>query len=133
MLIQAGAETGELKAIVSEGASIRSVREALELPGGEKWLRLPTWAAATLGTAIFSNHAPPPNLKHVIGRIAPRPVFLIYAEEGVSGEHLSADYFDHAGEPKQLWRTHSGHTGGYEADPQEYERRVVQFFDISLN
>ena len=43
MLIQAGAETGELKAIVSEGAGIRSVREALALLGGEKWLRLPTW------------------------------------------------------------------------------------------
>ena len=132
MLIEAAAETDGLKAVVSEGAGIRSVREALELRGVEKWLRLPTWAAATLGTSIFSNHPPPPNLKHLIGRIAPRPVFLIYAEQGVSGEHLSAEYHEVAGEPKQLWRTDSGHTGGYAADPEEYERRVLQFFDAAL-
>jgi hypothetical protein len=26
-----------------------------------------------------------------------------------------------------------GHTGGYDADPKEYERRVVRFFDDSLS
>ena len=133
MLIELAAETDDLKAVVSEGAGIRSVREATEQAGAEKWAALPTWAAITLGTAIFSNHSPPPNLKDLVGRIAPRPVFLIYADRGQGGEELSAEYHEIAGEPKQLWKTDSGHTGGYDADPKEYERWVVRFFDDSLS
>jgi uncharacterized protein len=132
LLIETAAETDALKAVVSEGAGIRSLREANVASGTEKWFSLPTWAATTLGTALFSNHGPPPNLKDLVGRIAPRPVFLIYAERGQGGEELSADYYEAAGQPKQLWKTDSGHTGGYDADPPEYERRVVAFFDRAL-
>jgi uncharacterized protein len=132
LLIETAAETDALKAIVSEGAGIRSVREAIELPGAEKWSQLPTWAATTLGTAAFSNHSPPPNLKDLVGRIEPRPVFIIYAERGQGGEELSADYHEAAGPPKQLWKTDSEHTGGYDADPQRYERRVIRFFNRAL-
>ncbi|MGH3034952.1 MAG: alpha/beta hydrolase [Gaiellaceae bacterium] len=132
MLLETAAETDALKAVVSEGAGIRSVREATQLSGVEKLLSLPTWAAITLGTAVFSNHSPPPSLKDLVPRIAPRPVFLIYAERGQGGEELSADFYDAAGQPKELWKTDSGHTGGYDADPQEYEQRVVAFFDRAL-
>jgi uncharacterized protein len=133
MLLELAAETDDLKAVVSEGAGIRSVREASELSGAEKWTSLPTWGAITLGTAVFASDSPPPNLKGLVGRIAPRPVFLIYAERGQGGEELSADYHSVAGEPKQLWETDSGHTGGYDAAPKEYERRVVRFFDEALS
>ena len=75
---------------------------------------------------------PPPNLKELIPRIAPRPVFLIYAERGQGGEKLSADYYEAAGRPKQLWKTDSGHVGGYDAAPRLYERRVTSFFDRAL-
>jgi fermentation-respiration switch protein FrsA (DUF1100 family) len=129
MLIETAAENEDLKAVVSEGAGIRSFREASELSGAGMWPQLLYTTAATVGTAVFSNHAPPPNLKDLVRRVAPRPVFLIYAERGQGGENLSADYSDAAGEPKQLWKTDSDHTGGYEAGPKEYERRVVRFFD----
>jgi uncharacterized protein len=56
MLIEEAAESDALKAIVSEGAGIRSVREAAELSGAEKWIQLPAMSATTLGTAVFSNH-----------------------------------------------------------------------------
>lgn len=132
MLIETAAENEDLKAVVSEGAGIRSFREASELSGAGMWPQLLYTTAATVGTAVFSNHAPPPNLKDLVRRVAPRPVFLIYAERGQGGENLSADYSDAAGEPKQLWKTDSDHTGGYEAGPKEYERRVVRFFDAAL-
>jgi len=32
-----------------------------------------------------------------------------------------------------LWETDSAHTGGYDAAPREYERRVVRFFSKSLS
>ena len=65
-------------------------------------------------------------------RIEQEAVFLIYADQGQGGENLSADYYEVAGEPKQLWKTDSKHVGGYEAAPLQYERRVVSFFNKSL-
>jgi hypothetical protein len=132
-MIQKAAETDALKAVVSEGAGIRSVREAKEVSGSlEKWLQVAAMTSMTAGTALFSNHSPPGNLKDLVGRIAPRPVFLIYAARGQGGEELSAEFYEAAGEPKQLWKTDSAHMGGYEAAPKEYERRVVRFFSKAL-
>lgn len=132
MMLEAAAGTDALRAVISEGAGICSVREANELDSADKWLSVTVWAAMTAGTAVFADHRPPPNLKDLVSRIAPRPVFLIYAAQPQGGEQLSAEYFEVAREPKQLWRTDSGHTGGYDADPAEYERRVVQFLDDAL-
>ena len=39
-------------------------------------------------------------------------------------------YFAAAGEPKSIWKVPGAkHTGGTDARPTEYERRVVGFFD----
>ena len=123
LLLETAAESEALKAVVSEGAGIRSVREALLDPGLTESLGLPLWAVVTAGTAVFSNHLPPPNLKDLVGEIAPRPIFLIYAGHGQGGEELSADYYEAAGEPKTLWEIpEAGHTGGIEARPEEYEQ-----------
>ena len=45
---------------------------------------------------------PPPNLKHLSARIAPRPVFFIYALLGTGGEEkqLNPKYYAAAGGPK---------------------------------
>jgi hypothetical protein len=83
---------------------------------------------------LFSNTVPPPSLEDLVGRIAPQPVFIIYAVPGQGGEaELSQVFYDAAREPKTIWRVPgSGHTGGIEARPAEYERRVVGFFDRAL-
>jgi fermentation-respiration switch protein FrsA (DUF1100 family) len=135
MMIEAGAESDGLKAIVSEGAGMRSLREALAIPGTRKRLEATiAHLVVTPGVALFSNDAPPASLEDLVGRIAPRPVFLIYAVPGQGGEaELSEVFYDAAREPKILWRVPgSGHTGGIEARPEEYERRVVGFFDGAL-
>ena len=133
LLLETAAETAALRAVVSEGAGIRSVREALETDGVAKWLSLPYWATTTVATAVFSNQLPPPNLKDVVARIAPRPVLLVYATKGQGGEELNPVYFAAADEPKELWEiTEARHTGGLEARPEEYERRVVAFLDRAL-
>jgi fermentation-respiration switch protein FrsA (DUF1100 family) len=133
LMLETAAETDALKAVVSEGAGIRSVREASELKGTATWLAVPVWAGITAGTAVFSNHAPPPNLEDVVDRISPRAVFLIYAKGGQGGEELSQDFYESAGEPKEVWEVpEGGHVGGLDARPREYERRVVAFFDQAL-
>jgi fermentation-respiration switch protein FrsA (DUF1100 family) len=132
LLLQAAAHADELRAVVSEGAGIRSVREQQETDGVRRWIELPTWATTTAATSVFANRGPPPNLKGLVGRISPRPVFLIYAERGQGGEDLNPEYFEAAGPPRGIWKTDSGHTGGIEAAPREYERRVAAFFDRYL-
>jgi uncharacterized protein len=133
LLLETAAETDDLKAVVSDGAGIRSVREASVTSLGQMWLAVPVWAGMTAGTAVFSNHGPPPNLDDVVDRIAPRPVFFIYASRGQGGEELTRDFYESARQPKTIWRVpRATHTGGIEARPQEYERRVIEFFDRSL-
>ena len=135
MMIEAAAESNGLKAIVSEGAGVRSLREALAIPGTRRRLEASlAHAVVTPGVALFSNDLPPPSLEDLVGRIAPRPVFLIYAVPGQGGEaELTQAFYDAAGAPKTIWRVPgSGHTGGIEARPREYERRVIGFFDDAL-
>jgi fermentation-respiration switch protein FrsA (DUF1100 family) len=131
MLLEQAAANPALRAVVSEGAGIRSYREASELPA-QDWPQHSIWAATTAGVALFGNRRPPPNLTELVPRITPRAVFLIYADQGQGGEQLSEQYYEVAGGPKELWRTDSGHIGGYDAAPAEYERRVVRFFDTHL-
>jgi hypothetical protein len=78
---------------------------------------------------------PPPNLEDLVARISPRPVFFIYAVPGQGGEaELTESFYEAAGDPKQIWLVpESGHTGGIEAAPEEYERRMVDFFDGALS
>jgi dienelactone hydrolase len=136
MLIQTAAESAAFKAVVSEGAGARSLREDLEKPRTLDTLpQLAVSFVLTAGTAVFSNHLPPPNLKQLSARIAPRSVFFIYALHGTGGEEkqLNPKYYAAAGEPKQIWEIpESSHTGGIEARPREYERRVIGFFDRAL-
>ena len=117
--------------MVSEGAGVRSVREAA-LPDGEKWGPSRSGASTTAGTAVFGNKGVPANLDDLVKDISPRAVYLIYAKRGQGGEELSSTYYESAGRPKFLWETDSGHTGGLEEEPVEYERRVIGFFDRFL-
>jgi uncharacterized protein len=131
VLLQAAAETDEPRAIVSEGAGIRSVREAVELPGLDSWITTGVIGLVTAATAAFASDLPPPGLKNLSAEISV-PVFFIYATPGQGGENLTPTYYEAASQPKQLWAAEGGHTGAIDAEPQEYERRVVGFFDDAL-
>jgi hypothetical protein len=64
-----------------------------------------------------------------VPKIAPTAVFFIHATKGAAGEDNNPDYFDAAGTPKRIWKIETSHTHGLTAHPQEYERRVIAFFD----
>ena len=133
LMLETAAETDALKAVMSDGAGIRSVREASLVSWGNKLLTVPVWGGITAATAVFADDAPPANLNDLVGDISPRPVFFVYAERGQGGEDLSQDFYESASEPKSVWRVPGAtHTGGIEARPREYERRMVGFFDAAL-
>ncbi|MGH3023932.1 MAG: alpha/beta hydrolase [Gaiellaceae bacterium] len=131
VMLQAAAETDGLKAVVSEGAGVRSVREAVHVPGAVKVIFTEISAIGTLGTAVFTSDLPPPSLTELSGEIT-EPLFVIYSNGGQGGETISRQYYEAAQGPKELWAAPGGHTGAIDAAPGEYERRVVAFFDDNL-
>jgi hypothetical protein len=131
MLLQAAAETDDFSAIVSEGAGMRSFREAVHLPGTDKLAATAVFGVATLGTMVWASDLPPADLVDLSAEIS-EPVLFIHATPGEGGESLTKDYYEAARGPKELWAAPGGHTGAIDAAPAEYERRVVGFFDRTL-
>lgn len=132
ILIETAAKSTAFTAIVSEGAGER-VGEARS-SGPSRLLVEPVMAVLTGATTVFGNTGPPPPIVDRIGLISPRAVFLVHAVPGISGEDYRQPlYYEAAGKTKAIWRVPgSSHTGGFEAQPVEYERRVVGFFDQAL-
>jgi dienelactone hydrolase len=135
MMIETAAETDDLAAVVSEGAGARSFTEDMDQddPAVGKWtLGALMSAAKTVAVAVSSNQAPPANLKDLAAQVE-QPMLLIAAPEKGVGEELNRGYAKAAGESATLWEIpESTHVGGQEARPEEYERRVVGFFDAEL-
>ena len=137
VMIEAAARNSGLKAVVSEGAGIRSVRESLlrRGPSGlEKALQYPQDLTQTISVWVLSGEPVPMSLKNASLLIAPRAVLFIYGQYGQPVEEaVNPVYYDAAFPPKGIWEVPgSGHTGGIEAQPEEYERAVTGFFDRIL-
>ena len=100
LMLEAAATSADLRAVVSEGAGVRSHREQLDMPDAGRWTTLPFWAITSVATSVFGNAPVPAALTALTPRIAPRPMFLIWATNG-NAEELNVSYFDAAGPPKE--------------------------------
>ena len=87
----------------------------------------------TLATSVFAGDLPPSTLKSLVPKIH-GAVFFVYGEHGQPAEQpANRSFYAAAHAPKQLWEVPgSGHIGGVDAQPREYERRVIAFFDRAL-
>lgn len=133
LLLQTAAHDRRLRAVVSEGAGVRSLREHLHTPGlgaAQRWAT--NWVVQTGAVAVLSGTAPPPDLAALAERIGQRPVLLIRGRDGHADEALNDVYAERVGPSAALWTAPAGHTGALAAVPAEYERRVVGFFDRAL-
>jgi len=71
----------------------------------------------------------PISLLDSIPQIAPRPIYFIDGEPGRAAIH----FYEAAGYPKSIWIIPGGgHIDGITVNPQEYERRVIDFLATSL-
>ena len=135
MLIETAAETDALKAVVSDGAGARSVRENLHREShgvADRVLGTAMSAVTTASVVISANQWPALDLKDAAARIT-QPLLLIAAPNSPNGERLNRDYARAAGDNAELWEIpEAGHVGGQTARPVEYERRVIGFFDRAL-
>jgi uncharacterized protein len=132
MMIEAAAESDALTAIVSEGGSARSVRDVLANPDPSVQGVIGL-GAQTLATALFTGDLPPRTLESLVPEIS-GAVFFVYGERGQAAEKpANESFYAAAREPKEIWEVPgSPHIGGIDAQPEEYERRVVSFFDRAL-
>ena len=133
-MLQAAAENPDLAAVVSEGAGSRQTREQYEdLTAGEFWTNAPALFIKDVALTVFENQLPPPTLMSVAPKIAPRPALLIWAPNGGNLETNTPIYAELIGPSAEVWEMPDAmHMAGLQAEPQEYERRVVGFFDRAL-
>jgi hypothetical protein len=136
-LQETAAGNSGLKAVVSEGAGIRSVRESLLRRGPntlELALQYPQDLMQTVSVWVLSGEKVPMSLKNASLLISPRAALFIYGEDGQEVEKaVNPVYFDAAFPPKAIWEVPgSGHTRGIQTQPDEYERLVTGFFERTL-
>jgi hypothetical protein len=134
MMLEAAAEDARLRAVVSEGGSVRSVLEEWDDPQLATARKPFTpMVMQTLAVTVLSNEGPPPSLMDLVDDISPRSLLLIRGLDGQPSEILNRTFYDLAGSPKDLWEVPgAGHTAALSTQPQQYERRVVGFFDRAL-
>jgi pimeloyl-ACP methyl ester carboxylesterase len=133
-LIESAARREDLRAVVAEGAGTRAYGDILDIPNSVgKWITLPnTWAM--LGAAqVLSGTSHIRSPGDFVGK-APGRVLLITAGHGLGGEYeLNPVWAARVDGRVQLWQLPEGkHTASISERPQEYERRVVGFFDRLL-
>ena len=135
--ILAAVDTPELQAVVSE-SSFKSVDSAIA-SSFEHFIDLPAFPFAPITVFIIeqrlgvsTDQVVP---KEAIGQISPRPVFIIHGQDDETIRPEDAiTLFAEAGEPKEdLWLIPGAeHAEGVEVAPEEYTKRVVDFFDRYL-
>lgn len=128
--ILGAAQDERIEAVVAEGGFYDLTGDIINEGSAN-----PLWASLIYRTTLFffrrETGVAPCDISpiSVIGRISPRPVLLIYGEHEASEGHAREQY-EAAGEPKALWVVPGcGHGGYLQAAPEEWERRVVAFFD----
>ena len=135
LMLHAAAQDQRLAAVVSEGAGTRSLPEELEeYPAVEVAINFPLLALKTAAVAVLSNTAVPPKLTDLIPQIAPRPTMFIWAPNGGNAETMNPTYNRLAGANSTIWAIDDvRHIRGLAGHPEEYEKRVVGFFDTALH
>ena len=134
VMLEHASQSDDLAAVVPEGIGSRSIKESLELSGAIRVAELTTAPLLTSGVVVFTDQAVPPNLVDVTRGLAPAHAFIIWGENGQPAEKvLSPTYVEAADGAALSWEVpHARHTRGIDAAPEEYERRVIAFFDSTL-
>jgi fermentation-respiration switch protein FrsA (DUF1100 family) len=136
LAIQYAAHNERIKAVVVQSAFSSlddtvstSVEAFTGLPAFPFGPMIVFWAEVELGedSSLI-------NAKEWIAQISPRPILLLHGGRDLMIDQKSAErLFQAAGEPKELWiEPELGHTEFDLVMPEEFESRVVGFFDRNL-
>ncbi len=131
--IRAGAQYNAIKAVIAEEPGFVKIEDA---PAPKPDLiELGAYAMNWVderGIELRTGVPAPTGIADLIGKIAPRPIFIM-GSGGSLSDRLAAHFYDLAGNPKTLWQVPETYHGGIpQARPQEYESKIVSFFDQAL-
>jgi dipeptidyl aminopeptidase/acylaminoacyl peptidase len=132
-VIRAAARYPEIAAVVAEGGYFNLGLDFVE-PGRSKPLPEKLLLYTIAGAFWLTSRCNPWELSPVedLPRISPRPVLLIYGEREIAAGRGRLQ-FEAARQPKELWVVpDGGHGANHAVATQEYERRVLAFFDRYL-
>lgn len=132
-LLGAASANPALRAIVSEGATHRSLDEFRALPSHDNPFVSFQSRMLYLAVGLLTGQSPPlPMLKSIQATTETR--FLLIAGAAKEDETEFAATFAAAAPGRaEVWSIPGvGHIGGFNADPAEYARRVLGFFDAAL-
>ncbi len=133
ILLGAASANPALTAIVSEGASHRSMAEFRAVPShANPVVGLQPWIGYTV-VGLITGDAPPLPIADSIRATASTHFLLITAQDVADEEEFNRVYADYAPGRAEVWIVpDGGHIGGFTHYPEEYERRVVDFFTATL-
>jgi pimeloyl-ACP methyl ester carboxylesterase len=133
VLLGAASEVRALRAVVADGATHRSLDELRALPSERPLMRnfVPRVMFATVG--LLTGDDPPTPLLDSM-RDAPDARFLLIAAENDENEvRYNRRFAEVVGERAALWvAPDTSHTRALHQHPDEYEQRVIDFFDAAL-
>jgi uncharacterized protein len=129
VLIEVAATDRDLRAVVADGATGRSLDD---LPEGST-IELPVFWTMYNAVWLLSGTAPGPPLKELVADVAPTPLLLIAAGSIPREREFNAVYAEAASEPVELWDLPDvTHTLAIREVADEYEQRVIAHFDEAL-
>ena len=131
-LIRFAAEDRRLKAVVADGATGSSFADYQNLD--QQAEGAPYYLVMYTAARIFSGESPGESLKDLVARVSPTPLLLISTGGSLPVERdFNRIYAEAAREPVDFWDLPDvDHTAAIRQRPDEYERRVVGFFDRAL-
>jgi dienelactone hydrolase len=131
VLIHVAPERRELKAVVSDGATAASFADQTATFGIDESAPY-FWTLLTAGR-VFSGYSPGPPLEESVAKISPTPLLLIAAGGFATEIEFNRHYAEVAKEPFEYWELPDvGHTAAVRERAEEYEERVIRFFDNAL-
>jgi pimeloyl-ACP methyl ester carboxylesterase len=131
--LRAAGQNKRLKAVVADGPSLAKTADAP--PPNSLFERINPTVTGLIDRAFEwrIGITAPPSVVEMLPEIAPRAVLLIATGQDVMEVRIAENYYQHAGEPKTLWKIpEAGHGGGLLARPDEYAQTVTTFFNQSL-
>ena len=130
VLLGAASKYPAIKAIAADGATTRSLDELLALPSERPLYRNFTARVIYAALQILSGEAPP--LPLMDSMLAAPSTFYLFIAGGDAEREVAFNELFAAATPdrSQLWiAPEASHTGAFGLYPEEYEQRVIAFFD----
>ncbi len=133
ILLSAASTYPEIKAVISDGATYRSIDDYLILPSRRNLIRSWTTRLMYASVQVFSGETPPLKMMDSMKEAQDTNFFLIAAGDVDKEIEYNTCYRDAVGERAELWVAPKvGHIDAYNCYPEEYEELVISFYKKSL-